>query len=617
MDFKEKVSEDILNICNVYTDKLQHKQEKSTQIPNCFILPFIFGDKTGYFSDNLLKKIKDRYGESIYYDIENIYDGDSNENFKSKLVSHIESIKSNMAKGIYSNKSSIYTPVVIMLSSELTKNINIYLNHIITSVKDEFNLSLDIYLIVDKYSDNIRDNIKAVLNNIEDYKKIEHLILDNIYFLGESSFIVSENSLDIAVDTLEANIYYKVIGKLNYNWNFALEYIEKEKEAYSGEALESFDCNWLALSYIKFDFAKYSILYYLKGFITSQLGEDEQLEKGILEGVGNKYISELDKKIDQYLERVYPKEKLKRQIKNVPIVSNQIENIRIPKKSLFNIFKKNKQNDYAYRDIERRVFGNRDYIIDYIELNKVSDIEEFNLMDEIGTFNIISNLDEILNSLKSIASKNLNELTSQLSTERGFVNRTDSLSSFMNQYINRFFRFKLDIYVLNKKIELLDLEIEKIQMKKHEDFNKLKGDKKILLSIIDNLMNNITFNNRNLRNMVDNILKQQDKYKISKFISWNKTLNEIIDIIGQDKFLELISETLNSISREDMDKLGFEFKNIMDDSINHNKYCIKTKRGFISGEKRCKPPVILNTNPIYLDYFESIMCYSTSDIKCE
>ena len=171
-----KNSDNVLEICATYTEKVQQKQDINNERPNCFILPFIFGDKTDYFGQELLEKVKFRYGNIECYYFKNIKEGESSDDFSSKLLSDIREIKSGMSNGIYPNTDTFYIPVIIMLSSKFTSNINEYLNKIISDIKDDYKVKMDIYFVVDKYGEEIAQNKREAVSKVNEYienKEIE------------------------------------------------------------------------------------------------------------------------------------------------------------------------------------------------------------------------------------------------------------------------------------------------------------------------------------------------------------------------------------------------------------------------------------------------------------
>lgn len=612
-----KNSDNVLEICATYTEKVQQKQDINNERPNCFILPFIFGDKTDYFGQEILEKVKFRYGNIECYYFKNIKEGESSDDFSSKLLSDIREIKSGMSNGIYPNTDTFYIPVIIMLSSKFTSNIDEYLNKIISDIKDDYKVKMDIYFVVDKYGEEIVQNKKEAVSKVNEYIENKEIEFGEIYFLGESNFIFSEKPLKVAVDTIETNIFYKVTRNIKFNWRASIDELNAQKEDYSGVGLENLDCNWVSIGYIKFDLCKYLILYYLKQFIEIQIGKNqEDVENAIEPSLAD--IKQIEDEIDSYLEKKYPVDNLIRHIRDIPIHSAKIPYIKSEKKGFFgNLFKKNTSNAaFSFDNLEERLFGDRDYFIKYIELNSNEEIGEFDLKSKISSFNLVNKLDKILNQLKISTNKKLDEVTNKLNMEKGFLNKTDDLSSFMGECNNRYLKIKLERYVLNKKFELIEKELEKNKDTQNIDLDTCKQNKEKTLVVINNLMEKTTFNNYNFKHMIDGFIEDQNSQKIFKNIPWSISFNKAVQSIGEDKFIDLLYSTLDGIYRDNIDRLSLEFENAMNTEV-RNKYCIKYLSGYAAGDAINKPAPIVNKNKMYCDYFEAIMCGSTSDIKFE
>lgn len=618
MDNQTNNNENVLELCDTYIEKVQRKQEKINERPDCFILPFIFGDKTKYFSKDLLNKIEDRYKDMLCYYIEEIKEEKNIEEFSSELSNHVIQIKNGMASGKYPNTNIIYIPIIVMLSSELTSNINEYIDLIISKIKDDYQIKMDIYFLVDTYGEKILENKKTVINNIKEYPTNRYITFEDIYFLGESNFIFSENKLDVAIDTIETNIFYKVTDKINQSWKTAAKNeLDANKEAYSGTGLENLDCNWISLGYIRFDICKYLILYHLKSFIETQIGKNKDDIEHINEPTVSE-IKQIEKEIDDYLERKYPKEKLLKHIKDIPINSAKIPYIKQEKRGfLDSIFKKKKSTAaFSFDNLEERLFDDRDYFIKYVELNSKENIEEFNLKNKISSFDLMNKLDKILKELMSSTNTILEETTNKLAMEKGFLNKTDDLSSFMGECNNRYLKLKLERYILNKKFELIEKEIERNKDKTYIDLDACKKNKVRMLVVVNNLMEKITFNNSNFKRIVNDIIETKTSQKIFVNIPWNIGFKEAVDSRGEEIFIDLLSNTLDAIYKDDIERISKEFELAMESEMK-NKYCIKYISGFASGDEINKPQPIVSKDKMYCDYFEMIMSGSTSDIKCE
>lgn len=618
MDNQNNNNENVLEICDTYIDRVQRKQEKTNERPNCFILPFIFGDKTKYFSENLLKKIESRYEDVLCYYAEEIKEGENVSAFSSNLSENVKEIKNGMAIGKYPNTDVIYTPIIVMLSSEFTSNINEYIDSIISNIKDDYQIKMDIYFLVDSYGENILENKKSAVEKIKDYPMDRYITFEDIYFLGESNFIFSEKKLDVAIDTVETNIFYKVTDKIKYNWKVSIDELNANKNAYSGAGLENLDCNWVSLGYVRFDICKYLILYHLKEFIETQIGKNKDDIDYHADPTSSE-IKQIEKEIDDYLDRKYPKDRLLKHIKDIPINDAKIKYIKPEKKGilggLFN--KKNTSKAaFSFDSLEERLFDDRDYFIKYIELNSDENIEDFNLKDKISSFDLMNKLDKILNNLMSSTNTMLDEATNKLAMEKGFLNKTDDLSSFMGECNNRYLKLKLERYILNKKFELIEKEVERNKDKKYVDLDACKQNKERTLVIINNLMEKITFNNSIFKGVVDGLIEDKTPHKIFVNIPWNIGFKDAVDSIGEEKFIELLSNTLDEIYKKDMDTLSREFENAMSSEMK-NKYCIKYVGGYSSGIVIGKPEPIISKDRMYCDYFESIMSGSTSEIKFE
>lgn len=617
MDNQNNNNENVLQICDTYSEKVQKKQEKTNERPNCFILPFIFGDKTKYFSENLLNKIESRYEDVLCYCVKEIKEGENVETFSSNLSENVEEIKNGMASGKYPSTNIVYTPIIVMLSSKFTSNINEYIDLIISNIKDDYQIKMDIYFLVDDYGEEILENKKSAVESIKNYPSDRYITFEDIYFLGESNFIFSENRLDVAIDTIETNIFYKVTDKIKYNWKESIDALNASRESYSGAGLENLDCNWISLGYVRFDICKYLILYHLKEFIETQIGKNKDDIDYHIDPTSSE-IKQIEKEIDDYLDRKYPKDRLLKHIKDIPINGAKIPYIKKEKKGVFKrIFKKNTSNAaFSFDSLEERLFDDRDYFIKYIELNSDKDIEEFNLKDKISSFDLMNKLDKILTNLMSSTNKMLDEVTNKLDMEKGFLNKTDDLSSFMGECNNHYLKLKLERYILNKKFELIEKEIDKNKDKKYVDLDTCKQNKERTLVIINNLMEKMTFNNSIFKREVDGLIEEKIPHKIFVNIPWNIGFEDAVDSIGEEKFIELISNTLDEIYKEDVNKLSKEFENAMKSEIK-NKYCIKYVGGYSSGIVIGKPEPIISEDRMYCDYFEAVMSGSTSEIKFE
>ena len=129
-------------------------------------------------------------------------------------------------------------------------------------------------------------------------------------------------------------------------------------------------------------------------------------------------------------------------------------------------------------------------------------------------------------------------------------------------------------------------------------------------------MEKMTFNNSIFKREVDGLIEEKIPHKIFVNIPWNIGFEDAVDSIGEEKFIELISNTLDEIYKEDVNKLSKEFENAMKSEMK-NKYCIKYVGGYSSGIVIGKPEPIISEDRMYCDYFEAVMSGSTSEIKFE
>ena len=212
----------------------------------------------------------------------------------------------------------------------------------------------------------------------------------------------------------------------------------------------------------KFDLPRYIVLYYLKKFIESQLG-DYLLDKFV------ENTNVINNEIESYLMKKYRKNKLIENIKNIPINSKNIDFI-IPKKYIFGRFTKNDQK-FCIEEAENIIFREKNYFRRYIELNANKNLENFDLIEKLPLYVLVGNLKSALNSLKSNTIEELNRKSDKSNIEYEF-DKTKDLDLFM-EHIKEYFELELEKHILNEKIRLIELEIEKSQLLNIEELNDL------------------------------------------------------------------------------------------------------------------------------------------------
>ncbi|MGM9534003.1 MAG: hypothetical protein ACI3VR_02075 [Intestinibacter sp.] len=295
----------------------------------------------------------------------------------------------------------------------------------------------------------------------------------------------------------------------------------------------------------KLDLPRYIILYYFKKIIASQLGLKV---KDCSVGEFEKNIIDINNEIENYLIKKYRKNKLVENVKNIPINSKNIE-LLIPKnkKSIFNKFTKNTQR-LCLEDAENIIFKDKNYFRRYIELNVDKNLEEFDLISKLPLNILVGNLKTLLNSLKSNTIEELNQKSNKSNTEN-MLEKTKDLNLFMERYIKEHFDMELEKYILNEKIKLIELEIEKSQFLNIEELNALIKSKQDTLEIIEDLMCDLVFDDYRFKDKIDSLI-EKNIYKIYEKLPYSLELEQVIDLIGEDLFVDLIYNTINTVYQE-------------------------------------------------------------------
>ena len=284
-----------------------------------------------------------------------------------------------------------------------------------------------------------------------------------------------------------------------------------------------------------FDLPRYVVLYYFEKIIESQLGKNFDLKEGIII---------VNNKIDEHLMRKYPKSKLIKNIKNIPINSNNIDFIIPKKKSIFDKFT-HKTDDFNIEEAENALFKNKNYFIKYIELNSNIDMDEFELMIKIPLCVLTKNIDQILQTIKLQTFEVLKTTTSEINK----FDKTRNLSLFMKEYIKDYFETELEKYILNDKLKLIESETEKAKNLDIENLNNLIKTKESDLDSIQNKMKDLTFYDIELKNKIDKSI-ENNIYKVYDDIPYNLDLSQAVNLIGENLFLDLINNTISVIYQE-------------------------------------------------------------------
>lgn len=294
-----------------------------------------------------------------------------------------------------------------------------------------------------------------------------------------------------------------------------------------------------------FDLPRYIVLYYLKKIIESQLGL--KIKDCSIDEI-DKNLIEINNEIDAYLIKKYRKDKLVQNVKNIPINSKNIDFI-IPKnkKSIFDKFTKNNQK-LCLEEAENIIFKDKNYFTRYIELNADKNLEEFDLISKLSLYILAGNLKSLLNSLKSNTIEELNRKSNKSNTEDMF-DKTSDLNLFMNRYIKEHFELELEKYILNEKIKLIELEIEKSQLLNVEKLNDLIKSKEYILEIVEDLMCDLVFDDYRFKDKIDSSI-EKNIYKIYEKLPYSLNLEQVIDLIGEDLFVDLIYNTISTVYPE-------------------------------------------------------------------
>lgn len=288
----------------------------------------------------------------------------------------------------------------------------------------------------------------------------------------------------------------------------------------------------------KFDLPRYIVLYYLKKFIESQLG-DYLLDKFV------ENTNVINNEIESYLMKKYRKNKLIENIKNIPINSKNIDFI-IPKKSIFGRFTKNDQK-FCIEEAENIIFREKNYFRRYIELNANKNLENFDLIEKLPLYVLVGNLKSALNSLKSNTIEELNRKSDKSNIEYEF-DKTKDLDIFM-EHIKEYFELELEKHILNEKIRLIELEIEKSQLLNIEELNDLIKSKENTLEIVEDLMCDLVFGDYRFKDKID-ISIEKNIYKIYDKLPYSLNLEQAIDLVDEDLFIDLIYNTISTVYRE-------------------------------------------------------------------
>ncbi|MGM9530725.1 hypothetical protein [Intestinibacter sp.] len=295
----------------------------------------------------------------------------------------------------------------------------------------------------------------------------------------------------------------------------------------------------------RFNLSRYIVLYYFKKIMESQLGL--KIKDCSIDEIDKKII-EVNNEIDAYLIKKYRKNKLVENVKNIPINSKNIDFI-IPKnkKSIFYKFTKNNQK-LCLEDAENIVFKDKNYFRRYIELNTDKNLEKFDLISKLPLNILVGNLKSLLSSLKSNTIEELNRKSNKSNTEDMF-DKTSDLNLFINRYIKEHFELELEKYILNEKIKLIELEIEELQLLNIEKLNDLIKSKEYILEIIKDLMCDLVFDDYRFKDKIDSSI-EKNIYKIYENLPYSLDLEQVVDLIGEDLFVDLIYNTISTVYRE-------------------------------------------------------------------
>ena len=117
------------------------------------------------------------------------------------------------------------------------------------------------------------------------------------------------------------------------------------------------------------------------------------------------------------------------------------------------------------------------------------------------------------------------------------------------EHIKEYFELELEKHILNEKIRLIELEIEKSQLLNIEELNDLIKSKENTLEIVEDLMCDLVFGDYRFKDKID-ISIEKNIYKIYDKLPYSLNLEQAIDLVDEDLFIDLIYNTIRTVYRE-------------------------------------------------------------------
>ena len=295
--------------------------------------------------------------------------------------------------------------------------------------------------------------------------------------------------------------------------------------------------------------------------------ENQNKEKTIKE-LNYKIIElEQNNKLNNTIQKLFDKNKAIS--KDIEQNNNLDNNVFLEKLNIENINLQNKVNEFEIKN-SKLIFENQS-LLNKIELQSEEHKREKNLLNFVAE----KKLNHYTQEIESLKTKLSNELNKQKNEILNSNNLTNDNIIKNNEIYNKLNEMRNKINILDDENFNLKKEIEKINYINEELQIKLKGKEEILLELQNN-MNNITSeinnndkniiinknikNEKDYKNIINNLLKENEELKINN----ENIINEINNNIGNNedanKILERNEEYENVIILQQKKLKEYKYK---------------------------------------------------------
>ena len=295
--------------------------------------------------------------------------------------------------------------------------------------------------------------------------------------------------------------------------------------------------------------------------------ENQNKEKTIKE-LNYKIIElEQNNKLNNTIQKLFDKNK--EISKDIEQNNNLDNNVFLEKLNIENINLQNKVNEFEIKN-SKLIFENQS-LLNKIELQSEEHKREKNLLNFVAE----KKLNHYTQEIESLKTKLSNELNKQKNEILNSNNLTNDNIIKNNEIYNKLNEMRNKINILDDENFNLKKEIEKINYINEELQIKLEGKEEILLELQNN-MNNITSeinnndkniiinknikNEKDYKNIINNLLKENEELKINN----ENIINEINNNIGNNedanKILERNEEYENVIILQQKKLKEYKYK---------------------------------------------------------